>query len=330
MSAQLGAEFYETEELDLELDDDVSRADLTEWEDNRRLERRRRRDERRVARRSRRGRLPPLNAEGQLVSSCLEHCLQRVPDIVHRLRTCSVEIRRLQRPQRWSAPPTSGQPSNFNTLLSLARRASSQSSQSRAANATTLLDGTTSRSAISPHDILDAESRRLRYAFNIDVNHANASFQINAVISTFERIQEYLNDESTFIHRLPSNDARIAGYACGTEDMPDGGGRRISQRRIFLGNLWFDAQSTPYYYNLIPCIGRDGQVGDTAAVVRTGILIHEAVHLHHGGEHSNLGRLRNPYAYGVYVMAYECGKHRLARTPEDYEQLAADGFVTDS
>lgn len=83
MTAQLGADLYETDELDLKLDDDISEDDLREWHGDRRLERRRRREERRVARRSRRDRLPPLNAEGREVFACLERCLRRIaPTII--------------------------------------------------------------------------------------------------------------------------------------------------------------------------------------------------------------------------------------------------------
>ena len=71
MTAQLGIDFYEADERDEELSNDIDDDDFTAWRGNRRLEWRLRRDERRVARRSRRGRLPPLNAEGRLVSACL-------------------------------------------------------------------------------------------------------------------------------------------------------------------------------------------------------------------------------------------------------------------
>lgn len=315
MTAQLGIDFYETDELDSELDNDISNDDFAEWRGDRGLERRLRREERRVGRRSRRERLPSLNAEGRVVSSCLQRCLLRViPQIIRRLRTCGPEIRlrRTQRRERSSVSPTSRQPSNPNDVLSRLRTADSPFS--RTGNSRTPPGGTTSRPAISPGDILDAESGRLRYAFNIDVTHSYADSQIDDVIDTFVSIQRYLSDESTFIHRLRSDDPDIVGLGFGTEHMRDGGGRRISQRRIFLGDAWFNTIASPVYFYLDPC--NEQNLG---RVVEDGTLIHESVHLVHGPGHSSLGDRRNPIAYELYVMAYECGRRQLSRSPSNFE-----------
>ena len=315
MTAQLGIDFYATEALDSELDDDISDDEFAEWRGDRSLERRLRRDERRVARRSTRGRLPPLNAEGQVVSACLQRCLQRViPPILRRLRTCGPEIRlrRTQSQGRSSTSPTGGQPSHPTDILS--RLHGADSPFSRMGDGRTPPGSTTPRPAISPGDVLDAESGRLRYAFDIDVSRLNADTQIDDVIDTFVSIQRYLHDDSTFIHRLRSDDPDIVGLGFGTENLRDGGGRRISQRRIFLGDAWFNTIASPVYFNLEPC--NEQNLGH---VVEDGTLIHESVHLVHGPGHSSLGARRNPIAYELYVMAFECGRQRLSTTPSEFE-----------
>jgi hypothetical protein len=172
----------------------------------------------------------------------------------------------------------------------------------------------TSRPAISPGDILEAESERLRYAFGIDVTRLNADTQIDDVIDTFVSMQRYLNDDATFIHRLRSDDPDVVGLGFGTAHMRDGGGRRISQRRIFLGDAWFNTIASPVYFYLDPCNEQN-----PGHVVEDGTLIHETVHLVHGPGHSSLGARRNPIAYELYVMAFECGRQRLSTTPSAFE-----------